>query len=92
MPSRWQQFFHQMRLRRLRASLCGHADFQRIATSGQARHAVHTTAITKAKTIGFQYLTTPIISHAPASLGNYQSHAEALRLRRSFSTRRLSAT
>ena len=92
MPSRWQRFFHQMRLRRLRASLCGHADFRRIATSGQARYAVHTTAITKAKTIGFQYFTTPIISHAPVSLGNYQSHAEALRLRRSFSSRRLSAS
>ena len=35
MPSRWQRFFHQMRLRRLRASLCGHADFRRIAASGQ---------------------------------------------------------
>ena len=37
MPSRWQRFFHQMRqrLRRLRASLCGHADFWCIAASGQ---------------------------------------------------------
>ena len=92
MPSRWQRFFHQMRLRRLQASLCGHTDFRRIAASGQFAKQYTQRRLTKAKTIGFQYLTTPIISHAPASLGNYQSHAEALRLRRSFSSRRLFAT
>lgn len=92
MPSRWQRFSIRCGFGGCEQVCAATLIFGVLLQAVNSPSSTHTTAITKAKTIGFQYLTTPIISHAPASLDNYQSNAEALRLRRSFSTRKLSAT